>query len=807
VPASALKFRSEAFFKDSGPARSRTGQFVGADRSAPRVPTAPRTLEDVHHLATNCGPILAARNAVRDEVFRNGLSIEPRFTSKCGGCGQEFDYEAMGGCPDCGPEAAILFPDETQRKHAEAFARNVMQNTGTDIPLVEVLKAYLDHLTWADGAWLVYRKTYTLDPSTGRIVNWILNEVVPGDPREFFWVIDDRGRMGGKWVLCLRCRRTPGYRPEAIQDPDHPQDACARCSGVVYQVVAVSSGDRAPDRPDEYYLKYEVFHRPIFRPSPWYGLPPWATRMGWDMGWEAIFMEQYGRAYYELGRPPRQAVFVPTRNVKSLERVMKEEEDKNKSSGGMRTATIAYDPGEGRNPGVQKVDFSVPPAELAMTEEKKNLWRRLAALVGVTPIFLNETDAGGLQNQGPAQFKVQNSTVQRVQEYFNEGVLPSLDNALGLTDWHFHLVPHEPADEKAEAELEGLRIDNALKMLDAGWQVIRDERGEFHVQGREPIRRPSAGPDGPDRDPGDDPLDGDDALDAARDAIGKADEQPAAPGSRRAVDNLNRARARLAEETTRAVHEAFQARSMRTYQPAAARAIADRVGRAVAREVRQVVNEDLVKAFRQGHEEAARVAGRKPLTFVEMDRSALQAILQDGALSEAYAGLQEDVVRRVNRAIYEEFARPGAFSVDRLAKRLQREADVGAAHARVIARQETSVASSMGREAAYTRLDPSDEGLYKVIGASDARTTKMSFWIRERVGQGASRAEVRRVMMEAIDLAKRGYFTKGNPMPGAPIRLPGYYKLRGWAAHFQDRDVVVPVTGGFPAAPPGPEVA
>lgn len=181
---------------------------------------------------------------------------------------------------------------------------------------------------------------------------------------------------------------------------------------------------------------------------------------------------------------------------------------------------------------------------------------------------------------------------------------------------------------------------------------------------------------------------------------------------------------------------------------------------------------------------------------------------RDAIYASPFSGLTPFQSERVKAAIIEALNQPQGWSVKSIVERIQPvlvEAgftpDLAAARAELIARQETASVASEWKLRLYQEAEEArgttGQDRYKVVGAEDHRTTKLSRWIRSQVGTGKPLGEVISIMDQGISLAKEGAFSKGgslSPTPGEPVKLPAQFNRRGFTCHYGERDTVVRAT-------------
>lgn len=410
-------------------------------------------------------------------------------------------------------------PDEKEKKAAEKFFRCVNRNRQD---IYEALKMYEWHLNVADDSFLVAVQDYEVDTcpceNFGKIVSTDLKELIVADPKNFLKVEDNRTmRPGGKWWICLRhrptCRTQTGIYGSQIQSLQ-PTGGTAyqkpgiceervggeKCGLPLHDVWYVSHEPGNPNKVLEYYIGPEIASNGDEFPgeviygakhlfSYGYGLSPLIAVF--DLAKFLMYSERYMRKAYELERTPRAALFIGTRNPKSVQKAFKEAEDKNRSQEGHWFPKFTYDPGEHGQ--VQVVDLFRTPKEMDMGPARDEAYRRIGAALGVAPVFQGNVEAAGLQNQGPTQWQVTSLAAEISQEHYNRKVFVTLGTLMSLHDWDMVLNEVEERNEIQEEQIQLMKVQRALSMQQLGFSPTGiDENGDFSYPSK-PAPQPMGG--------------------------------------------------------------------------------------------------------------------------------------------------------------------------------------------------------------------------------------------------------------------------------------------------------------------------
>lgn len=179
------------------------------------------------------------------------------------------------------------------------------------------------------------------------------------------------------------------------------------------------------------------------------------------------------------------------------------------------------------------------------------------------------------------------------------------------------------------------------------------------------------------------------------------------------------------------------------------------------------------------------------------------ATAAEEAIFSTYAGLTAEQGLEVRREVAASLSQPQGWSLESVAARVRPVLEaagvdpVAAAwRSRVIAATETRAAISEWQQRLYRAAETERgvEFLYRDVGPDDARTTKLSYWCREQIGDGKRLDDVLRILDEGVRLAVAGAFADGGSLargPGQPVRLPAGFQRRGFLVHFGDRDRIV----------------
>ena len=98
---------------------------------------------------------------------------------------------------------------------------------------------------------------------------------------------------------------------------------------------------------------------------------------------------------------------------------------------------------------------------------------------------------GYLLHHNSQQIVVTNRAVQRGQKLYNNKVFPWISKVLNITNYQIQLLEPEERDETEDAKRLGIKIDNAVKMSNIGFDVTFNRKEEDFNYSEKPINEPS----------------------------------------------------------------------------------------------------------------------------------------------------------------------------------------------------------------------------------------------------------------------------------------------------------------------------
>ncbi len=406
---------------------------------------------------------------IKQELFRNGGSWQPRFAMKCSdeSCGEEFE-EPVDKCPRCNGND-FLKPSMIGKNDFEKVLASANLNNQN---LLEIFDEIEEDLNTGDDAYLVTPKRILADPGEGRPMLWP-TETFRGDPDLFRKVTDRKGIPGGKYWKCLRCREDEG-KPIVKVEEDREKARALKCDNghELYEVFYVATNYQGME-PMYYYIEGEVVHVSKYSPSKLYGFSPIITL--YNESHSLFHMDRRIRMRFEKGRAEG-LILIPTKNETSLEKMkkrMKEEKQDDESYLGM----MAVDPDAKHQPTFLQLLGTF--GDNQVLEIKQELKERIGSLYGVSLVFQADTSQGGGLNNEGIQITVTNRAIEKGQNIYNDKLLPFLMRQYGVIDWVWQLNPNEEQDQVADEDLKAKKIANARGYLELGYVNELMPNGDF----------------------------------------------------------------------------------------------------------------------------------------------------------------------------------------------------------------------------------------------------------------------------------------------------------------------------------------
>ena len=484
-------------------------------------------LQDLYVLAYQVTEIRSVVLAVQREVFRRGFGMwSQKFAAKCIQCGEEYDTDDEENCEKCHAYEVITqevydtdrqdmvvkrvrrykrdaagekvrvhtrMPDKAQQQEFERIALDANSFHQT---LLDVLHEFMTDILIADDGFLLLNKEYEVDRETGKISSQKIFEITRLHPALTEYDIDRKDGLPERshWLCPIhrdqQTHTSPGYC-DVIND-----------DGFICNAELIPAMFRYYWRGRyRYYLAGEILHASYFNPSKTYGYSPVLTVFEKVLSLVGADRTLY-RYWYERRIPPG-LLITYTDDPESLET----EIERIKMQMLNDPNTFPWVAASARN-NRGKTDFvklAYTFQELDYLPVRQEIRERVAMLWGVTPLFTGDTRGvgGGLSGgKETAQTSMHENLVESYQNVINHHILPQLLEQLGITDWKITLTPPREKSEADELAIEKARIDNAIAMVQLGYEAVKDKGSELRFTYKKLPQAPGMPPGAPGGPPG-----------------------------------------------------------------------------------------------------------------------------------------------------------------------------------------------------------------------------------------------------------------------------------------------------------------
>lgn len=431
------------------------GTYSGAGRggSAGYIPYYQIGNQHIEGLAFQSDIFMTTINALRNKIFRRGFKIEERVEN----------------------------PDKSQLKLLKQIMIRMNDN---DQSLKEVAKMFEQDENIFDDGYLISLRDYIF-ASNGDVLTAETQEIIRASPTVVAIIADSEGRLGytheGKKVFV-----DPTNRDRLITEEEAETQGFKNRDGIKFQpahhrgVTYYGNETR-----DIFYIPGEVFHISKHNPTVTNGRSPMHSI--WMKMITLIEQDRYLLLNYQKGRPPRGILAISTTNfasAKSAWEAAKAEAKKDPHS--INPMLMGDKDGKGK---IEWIELMKPLADMQFIETRNEARRAIGAIYGVMPLFAGDlTDSGGLNNEG-LQITVTNQAVEEGQKLYNDKVFPWILKQFEITDYRLELEEPEEKDEVIDAKIMGIKIDNALKMTQMGFDVSynkKEDEFEFSEEATTP---------------------------------------------------------------------------------------------------------------------------------------------------------------------------------------------------------------------------------------------------------------------------------------------------------------------------------
>lgn len=444
----------------------------------------------------------AIGDAIKQEVLRNGVRIEPKFKKKCEKCGKEYQEEPESEkceVEDCGGN--LVNPDYMQRGEIKRLVEEPHQSYTFE----NVLSSVLDwELSLGNVFLTVGSKTLSLNDN-GVIQKvskpWSINVE---DARYFFPITDSLGRLGSYEYFCPKCwdnwiaenylnpKGVIWSQPniEFVVDIRSNEPKCPNCGGAVVPTCYV---EKVQDNIQARYDKSEVIHGAMKRTLPdLYGKSK--VRELREVVQTIRNMDAYNEEVYGIGHVDKlistpldenEITQMKTRIETEL-KSYKRREIQTRGRAKSRKPRLIFLTGKRGAERSYVLDVMPSLRDMQSTDFYDRYINACCAIYKVQPIFLTFTLQGRTGQTPVIGIRVQDRTTKSYQQYlevlFNENVWQKF----GVTDWVMKFNKAEERDELRDAQIIQTYMAAALTAIRAGLdaeyrdgQLIITGEGEY----------------------------------------------------------------------------------------------------------------------------------------------------------------------------------------------------------------------------------------------------------------------------------------------------------------------------------------
>ena len=374
-------------------------------------------------------------NALRNKIFRRGFKIEEKVEN----------------------------PDELQLKVLNESLRRINANNQS---IRDVLRIFEQDENIYDDGYLIAINDYIF-ASNGDILDAKTKEIIRASPTVMAVIADSEGRLGytleGKRVFVSVTNRGTLVTEEEAASKGMKDAQGIKLQPAFYRGITYYGNESR----DIFYIPGEVLHLSKHNPTAINGVSPLFSI--WMKMVTLIEQDRYLLLNYQKGRPPRGILAIPTTNFASTQAMWeaaKVEARKDPHS----INPLLFDNKDGKGK-IEWIELMKPLADMQFIESRNEMRRGIGALYGVMPLFSGDlSQSGGLNNEG-LQITVTNQAVEEGQKLYNEKVFPWILERLEVFDYKLELEEPEEKDEVIDAKIRGIKIDNAVKMTQMGFDV------------------------------------------------------------------------------------------------------------------------------------------------------------------------------------------------------------------------------------------------------------------------------------------------------------------------------------------------
>lgn len=710
--------------------------YAGYGTDAIKFPIFPMSVYEIEHLTIFSDVLRNVLLSLKFEMFRNGFDLRPK--------------------------EGLENPSSEEANFFLKVKREVNLNKQT---LKEVNETFEDDLNTWDDAYMLLVADYTYDDN-GDLLDADPIEVLNIRSPDMGMVQDNNGLFGyddkgqGQYF-------DPENRGELIIGESaklQKEEETGRVMFVAAYVHVQSTAGYAGsgysssgtgDKADRlYYSQREIIHKSKFKPSLNFGMSPVVSV--WQKVVTLFEQDRYLRLYFTKQRPPKGILAINTRSADSLQKAWTWLLDKVKMNPHM-IWPLAIESPQGGGKFAEFIDFMSSLSEMQFTESRNEMRRQIGALYGIEPIFQNDlSTSGGLNNEG-LQITVTNRAVETGQEIYNDGVNPRLMKFWKIVDYDLFLNPSEEQDEMKDLELEHKRLAIAMDYVKSGLKVSLIENKEFQIEEGElsiPEETEDFGPEGEDNF---------EISGTPQDPIAFMKGGVPKTESERKIRERGYKKKLLAELNKLIVGLGFKRNLGKKDVEARAKKLTNEFLKRMERKASGEFKRVYLKTIKDVGKDVGVSIG-----FSSVDQNAIEAIRNQKVFSEAFAGMNKDLNKKITDVISNAYKDPKLFSLSAMVENMREVTEKSDFALERIARTETTRVSNVARIVSYKKAeDITDKKLtFKWIGPKDKRTTDTCKRIKRRTEKGVSMDELISIMKEESekDFPEFGV-TKNSPIP------------------------------------------
>lgn len=673
---------------------SNYGYFAGSYHLYPAFPYNRFNLYDFSY---NSDVLTAVHNALRRELFRNGIELA----------------KAKDVKEESTSEGETIPKGKTTEEILE-FLETVNENQQS---IIDVCMEIEDDFSIMDNAFMVFMYEYTFDD--GKLKSRELKEILRADPRIMGPILNryNRPAHDDEDLPLYFC---PQHRDQILEG----KDKCPKCGNDCWLAYYFKDFQARKI----YYSRWEVVFRSKYRPTLRGGFPP--TISVWQKTRALFFMDKYIMELYDGKRPPKHGLFFKTNNQAALEKAIGEAHQKIKDDPHWPWIMAVPDSSNGKE-FVQFIDFMRSLEDLQHTEMRNEFRRQIGSIYGIEPIFQgDQSNSGGLNNEG-LQITVTNRAVEYGQGIYNNYFFKEVIKAIGAKGFSLTLNPSEEQDEMAKLQRQQMSLFNGQLALQLGLEAkYDDDVGEVIIT------------------PGE--LEQQETQDSP---LGSTNLRPSRPTGMPPVASsmieLAKAKNRLPfsklSNTLKKEIENILGKFKKKPSEAELSRALGKVNLKLKRELVKTTDELFKKTYINEMGRVEKEMGINVL-FDTIDENTISVLSSQDVLSKAYDGIASNLTNQLNGIIHDAYRDPKGLTVNQITDKIKDLTDISDSRAETIARTETAKVSSAARKNSYSKEESFDTFLFKWIGPNDSRTTDTSKRIKDRTKAGVSWEELVKII-------------------------------------------------------------